>query len=186
MKKLLILFLFILIPLRSSADLFYQIDRSTYCAGKQVMGRIEKVNLLEKNLILNAKLDTGATMSSLSAEDIKIFEHNHTQWVRFTIYIELTREKVIFTKPLVRYTDILKRSEEGANKNDTQKYSKRPVINLLVCLGNQKKNILINLIDRTQFRYPLLLGANALRNFKVLVDVDHNYLSFLRCSNPST
>ena len=79
---------------------------------KLVLGRIEKVILIEKNIAIDAKLDTGAAMASLSAKDIKIVAHNHQQWIKFSVYIPETQQKLEFIKPLIRFTHILKRQDE--------------------------------------------------------------------------
>src|SRR5262245_51956749 len=55
------------------------------CDGKLILGRVEPVNLTKKNIILEAKLDTGADVSSLSAANIKIFTKENKQWVAFTL-----------------------------------------------------------------------------------------------------
>ncbi len=43
---------------------------------KQIYGYVEKATLVDKNLTLSAKLDTGALSASLSAIDIVKFEKN--------------------------------------------------------------------------------------------------------------
>lgn len=155
-----------------------QTHQPTLCAGKQVVGRIEKVTIVEKNLTLDAKLDTGATMASLSATNIQIFKRDAKEWVQFTLYIPSTKEKIIFTEPLVRYTHILNRSEETKTPPTSQdnQYSSRPVISLTMNLGNERETILVNLVDRTHFHYPILLGSAALKKFNVVIDASQNYL----------
>jgi hypothetical protein len=183
MKKACMFLLFIFMPVLSFADSPPSADKNISCGDKEVMGKIENVILLEKNLTLPAKLDTGAAVSSLSAENVEIFEKNNKTWVRFTIPKVDQGKKMVFEEPLIRYTNILNRSEENASKTDAQKYSKRPVISLQICFGNQKKETLFNLTDRSQFQYPLLIGAEALKDFKVLVDVGRTNLSTGDCSH---
>lgn len=158
-------------------------DEITLCADKHILGRIEKVKIVDNNLTLDAKLDTGATMASLSASDIKTFKHGDKIWVQFTVYQPSTHGKNIFTKQIVRYTHILKREEEEKNEieSNTKEYSIRPVVVLPICIGNQKTSILVNLVNRTHFRYPMLLGADALKKFKALVDVSQDHLTQPGC-----
>ncbi len=157
-----------------------ELSQVTLCGGKQIVGRIEKVDLVEKNIVIEAKLDTGATMASLSASNIELFKLDGKEWVKFILSISSNHNKVIYLAPVVRYTHILKRSEENdlsqTNYNDI-KYSVRPVIFLTIRLGNKQEAILVNLVDRTRFRYPMLLGTDALKKFNVLVDVSQNYLA---------
>lgn len=149
------------------------------CNGNQIVGKIERVLILDKNKVLKAKLDTGAAMTSLSAINIDIFKRNQKDWVRFTVYNPSTNEKTIYEKPLVGYIYIRKRKEEMDSK---EKYSKRPVISLSICIGNQKVNILTNLNDRTNFIYPLLIGNNVLQKLNVLIDARQEYLTNPNCT----
>jgi hypothetical protein len=155
------------------------------CNGKQVLGKIEKVVLLDKNLLLDAKLDTGAAMASISATDIETFKRDNKDWVRFSVYSPTTHLKTTFVKPLIKYVHILKRKEENNKKmslNDKQ-YGSRAVVPFLICIGDQKKIVNVNLIDRTQFLYPILLGSSTLNQFNVLVDVSQKYLTSPKCVN---
>lgn len=147
---------------------------------KPVLGNVEKVILIEKNIELNAKLDTGATTASVSAKNIKIFKNNNKNWVQFTVYIPQTQKEITFTKPLLRFSHILKRQDE--NTLSRKEFSNRPVVDFWICIGNQKENISVNLIDRTQFRYPMLLGSDAIKKLNILVDVSQQYRSKPNCS----
>jgi len=156
------------------------------CNNKSVWGRVEKLILVDKNLEIDAKVDTGAAMASLSATDISFFKSDNKTWVQFAVYRPNTQEKIIFTKLLVRTIHILKRKEEGTNKNSRSQfaqnnYSIRPVIILPICIGNREKNIYVNLVDRRNFRYPMLLGREILKQFKVVVDVAQDHIVQSRC-----
>ena len=155
----------------------------TFCGDKQIMGRSEKVVLVDNHIILDAKLDTGAAMSSLSASDIVIFKKDNQDWVRFSVFTHDTRKKIVLIKPVIRVSHILKRKDE-VNLSDS-KYSVRPVVLMAVCIGNQKREIKVNLIDRSDFRYPMLIGASALEKFKILVDVGVENLSAPDCGLPN-
>jgi hypothetical protein len=157
------------------------------CGGKQVAGRIETV-LVDSKFLLDAKLDTGATMTSLSASDIKKFTRVNKTWLRFTVMLPGKQTPLILIAPLLGYTHILNRQEEmdsastsNDNKNPRQ-LSQRPVIALPICLGKQQQTLLVNLTDRSHFQYPMLLGTNALKKFHVLVDVGSNHLMPMHCS----
>ena len=57
-----------------------------------IFGLIEKVILQPDNLLMNAKMDTGALTSSLDARNIKKFSKNGRDWVRF----DAGREHTLF------------------------------------------------------------------------------------------
>jgi hypothetical protein len=44
------------------------------------------------------------------------------------------------------------------------------VVDLELCLGDVKRTVEVNLVDRSNFNYPLLVGAKALREFKAAVN----------------
>lgn len=142
------------------------------CDGKPVLGRTEQIIITAKEIPLNAKLDTGADMSSLSAQHIELLESQHQTWVRFQLP-ETEKKNYILTAPLIRMARILKRKDEQSDKI----YSERPVIKLEVCLGGRRLITLVNLIDRSDFKYPLLLGRNTLKQFHVVVDVSQDHLA---------
>jgi hypothetical protein len=186
MKTFLFL-LFFLLPLESMAFAPANPNNITVCAGKEVLGRIEKVMLVDKNLTLDAKLDTGAGMASLSAQDIEIYQRDDKNWVKFTVFLPANNEKISFDQPLIKYVHILKREEEntGAEQTtvlDEKKYSARPVIMLTVCIGDQHMPVLVNLANRTHFLYPMLIGTDALKKFNLLVDVSKDYAGPLSCA----
>jgi hypothetical protein len=149
-----------------------------FCGDKPIFGRIEKVGLVEKRITLDAKLDTGAAMTSLSATSITIINNDGKSWVRFSTI--LPNETINWVKPLIGYARILMRSEEY-EKNSTPVYSRRPVIMLQICMGHHEEKVLVNLVDRTHFRYPMLLGSNALKKYKGVIDVAEQYLTLPTC-----
>ena len=51
----------------------------------------------------------------------------------------------------------------------------RPVILLRICLGGVRKEAEVNLVDRSRFKYPLLIGRSFLAG-DFLIDSDQTYL----------
>lgn len=149
------------------------------CSGKQVLGSIETVNLVDKNVNLEAKLDTGADMTSLSATHIRKFMQNNKAWVQFTVDIPSEHKSISFTEPFYGYTHILKRNEENKNQQviQTGPTSKRIVVLMPICIGNQLQKILVNLTDRSHFQYPMLIGKNAMEKLHLIVDVSQQHLT---------
>ncbi len=174
MKKFIIsIFIFFLLGTNSTFSL--DANSSLSCYGKQLLGRVENITLIDENISIAAKLDTGAAMSSLSATRIEPQKKNNKIYIKFTFVEPNTQKKYIFEKPLVRYMKILNRKEESQK----QKYSLRPVVALPILIGNQKQFILVNLIDRSDFQYPMLLGADSLKKLHIIVDVSQEHLEHL-------
>ncbi len=163
-------------PLRFFA-LAFSILLPTFCIAndKTIYGVNENVLIEEFNLDVQAKLDTGATTSSLSARDIELFDRDGDPWVRFSLAIENASEEKI-ERPIVRTSRIKRRADDFDPETD-KTYVKRPVIELRVCMGKETRVIEINLTDRSRFKYPLLLGTQALQHFGALVDPSARYIA---------
>ncbi|WP_252088513.1 ATP-dependent zinc protease [Pseudomonas sp. MWU13-3659] len=130
-------------------------------------GRYENIKLPEIGQTLKAKMDTGAWTASLSAKDIEMFTRDGNEWVRFRLATEGAGDKV-YEHEVARISKIKNRAEE--EEGDAPDLSHRPVIELEMCLGDVKRTVEVNLVDRSNFRYPLLIGSKALRKFKAAVD----------------
>ena len=127
---------------------------------KGIFGWVETVAVGAQRTEMLAKLDTGATTSSLHATDIQRFRRGGQRFVRFTLLGgkgELSRK---LEQPLVRVVRIKRHSGD---------YERRPVIKLPVCLGNVEQVVEFNLVDRSNFDQPVLLGRSALSG-RALVD----------------
>lgn len=143
------------------------------CPQQPIFGRAENIVLVDQGLKLAAKMDTGAAMSSLSATGIKRYTKDNKQWLSFQVKDATSQKTFVFNAPLVRLVKVLKRKEE-ITAND--KYAARPVVNLTIKLGNCELITQVNLTNRQDFRYPIIIGANTLQQLHALVDVSHQYL----------
>jgi hypothetical protein len=140
---------------------------------KQVYGLHEKALLPELDLVLPAKLDTGAVTASLSARNIETFRQGGERWVRFQLAVD-GHEPRTLVRPLVRMSYIKRRAGDMA-PGDTEAYTARPVIAMPVCLGDSQQEIEVNLTDRSAFDFPLLIGSSALGEFDALVDPSRSF-----------
>ncbi|MDZ3994951.1 ATP-dependent zinc protease [Pseudomonas sp. Teo4] len=131
-------------------------------------GRYENIALPEIGETLKAKMDTGAYTASLSAKDIELFTRDGEEWVRFRLATKDSDGKV-YEHKLARISKIKNRADEE-EEGDAPELSKRPVVDLELCLGDVKRTVEVNLVDRSSFNYPLLVGAKALREFKAAVN----------------
>lgn len=135
-------------------------------------GRYEFIALPEIGETLKAKMDTGALTASLSAKDIELFKRDGEDWVRFRLGTKGASDKV-YEHKVARISKIKTRSEEDDDQNADP--TKRPVVDLEMCLGNTKRTVEVNLTDRSSFNYPLLIGAKALREFGAAVNPARRY-----------
>lgn len=131
-------------------------------------GRYEYIGVADLDQTFKAKMDTGALTASLSAKDIETFTRDGEEWVRFRLATKDASNKV-YEHKVARISKIKTRSEEDEDE-EVAAPSKRPVVDLELCLGNVKRTVEVNLTDRSSFNYPLLIGAKALREFGAAVN----------------
>lgn len=142
-------------------------------ADKTVYGLNEYARLVDIDLEVAAKLDTGAKTASLSARDIKRFKRDGETWVRFYLAIDDAHAHPI-ERPLARISKIKRRAGDY-DPDEEKTYTARPVIEMDVCMGQALRTIEVNLTDRSAFQYPLLIGSEALKRFSALVDPSLKY-----------
>ena len=134
-------------------------------------GWIEKAMIYPHEIVLQAKLDTGAKTSSLHAPDPEFIMRDGEEWVRISV-TNRKIETVMLEAPVVRDVKIKR------HFGDRQI---RKVVLLDLCIGNVRKREEVNLVDRTGFNYQLLVGRNFLKN-AFLIDSGSTYLLSTDCS----
>lgn len=137
---------------------------------KVVMGWLESIYLRPWSRRLTAKLDTGAKSSSVHADEIEHFSRDGEDWVRFKVGdIEDKRLPLITVeRPLIRTVNIKCKGE------DCQP-SKRDVVRLTICKNGKEYEAEFNLVDRSNFNYPVLLGRSFLKGV-ALVDAEQTFI----------
>lgn len=138
-------------------------------AEKNIYGLNEQIQVLDLDLKLEAKLDTGAKTASLSARDIEQFKRDGKDWVRFRLAIDGVDRDEVFEHPVSRISRIKRRAGDYDAENE-KSYTARPVISLELCMGERQRAVEVNLTDRSSFQYPFLIGSDALVIFDALVD----------------
>ncbi|HRD69306.1 MAG: RimK/LysX family protein [Legionella sp.] len=134
----------------------------------QIYGYVEKATLLDKNLTLSAKLDTGAKSASLNATNITEIEVKGVPYIRFTVP---TKEgDITFESEYIGKVQIKVRAQEGHPGAAKPTPIKRPVVLLNLKLGDKVRAVQVNLTNRKRFIYPLLLGRDAIIDFDGAVD----------------
>ncbi|MBX8514692.1 ATP-dependent zinc protease [Pseudomonas cichorii] len=136
-------------------------------------GRYENIKVAEIGQTFKAKMDTGALTASLSAKDIELFQRDGEDWVRFRLATKDADKKVYEHK--VSRISTIKGRAEGDDDDEAIDSARRPVVDLELCLGNKKRTVEVNLVDRSHFNYPLLIGAKALREFDAAVNPARRY-----------
>ena len=127
---------------------------------KEVLGWQEKARIFPGELVIHAKLDTGADFSSLDATDIVEFKKDDKQtFVRFTITNRYGKHETL-ERPLRRIA-LIKRAEG--------KTQKRAVVLLGICVGTSYMEEEVNLINRSKFSNQMLIGRSFLAG-KAMID----------------
>ncbi len=129
--------------------------------GMRIIGEVEPVTIVKAGLTLPARIDTGATTSSLDARDIQKFERDGKKWVRFTLLDRRSGKKVQVEGRLTRTVEITRHGTDPQY---------RPVIKLKAALGKVELYREFSLTDRSAFTYPVLIGRNFLGG-EFIVDV---------------
>ncbi|HNP59667.1 MAG TPA: RimK/LysX family protein [Nitrospirales bacterium] len=137
-------------------------------------GWVEEVILIPDSIRLEAKLDTGAKSASLHAENLSTFSKDNERWVRFDITAQDGKHTTLERK--VHRTVKIKQHERES--------SERPVILLDLCLGTHIEQTEVNLTDRSNYKYPLLIGRMFLSGH-FIVDSSTTHLLKPDCSSQS-
>jgi hypothetical protein len=143
---------------------------------KTVVGWIEKVRLYPGNFVVHAKLDSGAEYSSLDAAQMQLFERDGKKWVRFDLEEAREGKKLTIERPLLRWAPI---------KRHNQEPQRRPVIKLGVCLGNIYKETEVNLVNRKNYQYRMLIGRKFMEGV-VIIDPAAQYTVEPKCQETPT
>jgi hypothetical protein len=136
-----------------------------------VAGWLERARLSPGEILLEAKLDSGALTSSLHAANLKQFKSDGKDWVAFDVTGNGGRT-VHIERPLVRIVKI--KSALGTDEG-------RPSVTLGICVGNVYRVTEVSLVDRSGLTKPLLIGRRFLRD-QLLVDSGRHYLMEPTCT----
>lgn len=135
------------------------LDNQDIEPSKAIIGRTESVRINPGNMVVAARIDTGATTTSLGIENMQIINEDGTEWVEGKIDDVDVKFKVL------QYISI---------KRHGGKSLKRPVTRVRLTLGDVSENVFVTLADRSKFKYQLLIGRNYLYDhFIVDVSLKH-------------
>ncbi|HPQ07910.1 MAG TPA: RimK/LysX family protein [Bacteroidia bacterium] len=126
---------------------------------KILIGRCEYIDLPELGLYnVEAKIDTGAYTSALHCESIKVING------KLCIQIFSSDKEICFDT-----------FEKKSIKNTSGIAEERFVIKTTIILANRKIKISLSLTNRSEMKYPVLLGRKAIKG-KFIVDVEKKFL----------
>lgn len=106
---------------------------------------------------LKAKIDTGATISAIHATHIEEFFHKGSKYVKFRIY--QSKNYKMIEKPVIGYKTI---------KSSFGSVQMRPLVNIIIKMGNSVIHTDITLAKRSRMTYPVLIGRSSLdKNYRI-------------------
>ena len=124
-----------------------------------IIGAVEPIYVLPIKSSFQARIDTGAKVSSLDVESYHLFERDGVKWVSFVVANNTSGERQTFEKPLKDYM-IIRR---------IKKNEKRPIVTLNVKFGGKTIKADFTLAKRDKFDYQVLVGRNILTG-RAIVD----------------
>ncbi|MCK7598223.1 RimK/LysX family protein [Microbulbifer sp. CAU 1566] len=128
---------------------------------KLVLGSEELFTVEPGGVRLRALVDTGAATCSLSVLDLTPFERDGSEWVRFKLGDGSDVEPVNVELPIKRHVRV---ARPGFDRQ------RRPIVDMSLTVGEVTHMVEVNLIERGEFEFPLLVGRNFLKDAAV-VDV---------------
>lgn len=115
---------------------------------------------------IRAKIDTGARSSALHVEHLVTHRQGDVEWVEFSVRtgpeerLSLCRAPVLYRRHV---------TDSGGHTTE------RVFIRTLLLLGGRRRRIDINLTDRRNMLFPMLLGRTAMTG-RFVVDPGRSYL----------
>ena len=140
----------------------------------QTVGWVEKAKIAGVDKDIKAKLDTGATTTSINAEILEKPDKKSESggMIKFR-FLDGQGNKEVFERPVVRWVEI--KSREGGDL-------RRPVVRMKFCVAGRWIEEEVNLADRDDFNYPVLIGRNMLKQGKLAVDSSKSFTKDPSCS----
>ena len=143
-----------------------------------IIGAVEWARIEPADLWVESRIDTGADTTSIHAEEIQLIEKDGKRYVSFVLTDALTGSR--YSQELRLRRRVLIKQSDGPDQ-------RRYVVRMWVTVGETRSRIDVNLTDRANFEYPLLIGRNFLTD-TMIVDVSrhHTMTSNPTAKKPST
>lgn len=145
--------------------------------GKVIAGWVENISFADNDIVIKAKLDTGAKTSSIFAEEIKKYKRDGQYWVDFTLVLQDKHEK-IYKLPMST-----PRARKVRIKNHDGDHDRRAVVEIEFCFDGRARKAEFTLANRSEYIYPVLLGRAFLKQVAI-VDPGATFLTKATCQAP--
>ena len=132
-----------------------------------VIGEVEYALIGKDGLLQKARIDTGATTTSVGIAELEPFERDGKKWVKFSIQDRLTGQMYPFERPVVRTAKIKRHGAES---------ERRHLVKMKITIGDVARDVEVSLANRDSFEFPVLIGRNFLDG-TFMVDVGSRYLA---------
>ena len=129
-----------------------------------IIGEVEPIYFLPMKSPFLARIDTGATTSSLYCRDVEYFERDGERWVTFKLKNRKTGEEHVFEKKVERSFKVRRAGED----------ERRKAVKMDVKMGKEVFSAVFSIADREQFDYQGLIGRNILTG-RYIVDTSTSY-----------
>ena len=129
-----------------------------------IIGEVEPIYFLPMKSPFYARIDTGATISSLDCKDVEFFERDGEKWVAFKLKNRKTGEEHVFEKKIETSYKVRRIGEDEHRKS----------IKMDVKMGGETFSALFTIADRSSFDYQGLVGRNILTG-RFIVDTSTSY-----------
>lgn len=139
-----------------------------YPPEKQMVGWRELVTLPDLwPHPIQAKIDTGARTSSLHATGIEWFDRDGLRWIRFQLDIGGGHSEAV--------TIEVPQDDRRLVTSSNGEAQERCIIKTLLTMGDQRFAAEFSLADRSDMKFPILIGRTALRR-RFVVDAGRSHL----------
>lgn len=169
------IFVVIFISLLSGAGCSLQKTQAVASSEQQTqtVGWIENARIAGVEKEIKAKLDTGATTTSINAEILEKPDEDSESggMIKFR-FTNGEGVKQDFELPIVRWVRIESRKAD---------YIKRPVVRMKLCVAGQWIEEEVNLAERDDFNYPVLIGRNMLEKGGLVVNSSKTFTADPSC-----
>ena len=118
-----------------------------------IIGETEVIHLPEFSVPFEARIDTGATTSSIDAREIRTFERDGKKWVSFVIASRTGKQTRKYELPVVRTVRIKRHNAEPIERFSVM---------MTFRIGHLTLEREFTLSDRAKFQYPVLIGRNVI------------------------
>jgi len=142
---------------------------------KGTVGWLEKARIFPSDILVHAKLDTGADYSSLNASNLREFDRDGKKWVSFEVTNRFD-QKATVEEPVVRVAMV---------KKHFGKPARRLVVRLGICVANHYMEADVNLVDRSNFENQMLLGRSFLAG-NLVIDPALTFTAEPACNKPKS